>query len=112
MIIVCDSPLQFKYCILYIEFINRKFQKGQPFTNNAVRLDGKVVIVTGCNTGIGKQTALEMAERGGRVYMASRSWQRCEDARLEIVRESGNKNVFNLKLDLSSQKSIREFVRL
>lgn len=82
------------------------------FTNNEVRLDGKVVIVTGSNNGIGKETALEMAKRGGRVYMACRTWQKCEDARLEIVKESGNDNVFNFKLDLSSQESIREFVRL
>lgn len=67
------------------------------------------MIVTGCNTGIGKETAMELAKRGGRVYMACRDWQRCENARLEIVEESGNVNVFNRKLDLSSQKSIREF---
>lgn len=79
---------------------------------NKVRIDGKVVIVTGCNTGIGKETALEMAKRGGRVYMACRDYQRCEVARLDIVKESGNANVFNRKLDLSSQNSIREFVIL
>lgn len=77
-----------------------------------VRIDGKVVIVTGCNTGIGKETALELAKRGGRVYMACRDLQRCEDARLDIVKKSGNENVFNIKLDLSSQKAIREFVTL
>lgn len=92
--------------------IRRKFLDGRCFKKNNVRIDGKVVIITGCNTGIGKETALEMARRGGRVYMACRDWQRCEAARLEIVNESGNANVFNRILDLSSQKSIREFVIL
>lgn len=85
---------------------------GRHFTKDDVRIDGKVVIVTGSNTGIGKETALEMAKRGAHVYMACRDFRRCEEARLEIVNATGNKKVFNIKLDLSSQESIREFVRL
>lgn len=83
--------------------------RGKQFTKDDVRIDGKVVIVTGCNCGIGKETALEMAKRGGRVYMACRDWQRCETARLDIIKESGNPNVFNRTLDLSSMESVRDF---
>lgn len=85
--------------------------KGKQFTNDSVRIDGKVVIVTGANTGIGKETALELAKRGGRIYMACRDLQRSEVARLEIVRESGNQNVSVLRLDLSSMDSVREFAK-
>nr|XP_044248966.1 retinol dehydrogenase 13 [Drosophila takahashii] len=70
---------------------------------------GKVFIVTGSNTGIGKETVLEIAKRGGTVYMACRDMHRCEKARQDIIRESGNNNIFARELDLSSLESIRNF---
>lgn len=88
----------------------RKYFEGGQFKNN-VRIDGKVVIITGCNTGIGKATALEIAKRGARVYMACRSYSKCEEARKEIIESSGNENVFNLTLNLSSMESVRSFVK-
>lgn len=88
----------------------RKYAQGGQFTND-IRIDGKVVIITGCNTGIGKETALELAKRGGRVYMACRSLGSSEIARREIIEQSRNKNVFSLPLDLASLESIRNFVK-
>lgn len=88
----------------------RKYLQGGQFQNNEIRIDRKVVIVTGCNTGIGKETVLELARRGARIYMACRDYQRCEVARREIIKRTGNLNIFNRKLDLSSFESIRNFV--
>ncbi|XP_043948136.1 retinol dehydrogenase 13 [Drosophila biarmipes] len=70
---------------------------------------GKVFIVTGANTGIGKETALEIARRGGTVYLACRDMNRCEKARKDIIKETNNQNIFSRELDLSSLESIREF---
>lgn len=86
----------------------RRFFQGGRFEKN-VRIDGKVVIVTGANTGIGKETVLDLAKRGGRVYMACRDLNKAESARQEVVEKSGNKNVFTAKLDLSSLQSVRDF---
>lgn len=88
----------------------RYLYQGKQFKRPDIKLDGKVVIVTGCNTGIGKETVLDLAKRGGRIYMACRDYNRCEAARLEIVAKSGNPNVFNRHLDLSSLASVRKFV--
>ncbi|XP_058974444.1 retinol dehydrogenase 13-like [Musca domestica] len=87
----------------------RKWRDG-PMYNKPTRIDGKVVLITGCNTGIGKETALELAKRGGHIYMACRNYEKCEEARKEIIELSGNRNVFNRTLDLSSLQSVRDFV--
>ena len=91
--------------------IHRKWAQGGQFTKDWVRVDGKVVVVTGCNTGIGKETVLELAKRGAKIYMACRSRAKCEEARLEIIKETGNHNVINSELDLNSLESVREFAR-
>jgi NAD(P)-dependent dehydrogenase (short-subunit alcohol dehydrogenase family) len=86
----------------------RRFFQGPKYTKPN-RIDGKVVIITGSNTGIGKETALELAKRGGRVYMACRDMAKCEASRQEIVELSNNQNVFSRELDLSSLESVRKF---
>lgn len=82
--------------------------QGGQYTKDT-RIDGKVVIITGANSGIGKETAIDLAKRGGKVYIACRNQQRGEDALKEIKEESGSVNVFFLQLDLSSLESIRQF---
>ncbi|XP_065365653.1 retinol dehydrogenase 12-like [Calliphora vicina] len=84
----------------------KKYLQG-PRYQKLNRLDGKVVIITGCNRGIGKE---EMAKRGARVYMACRNYEKCEEARLEIIKQSKNLQVFNRSLDLSSLVSVKLFV--
>lgn len=66
-------------------------------------------IVTGSNCGIGKFTALELAKRGAKVYLACRSEAKATEAANEIKLLSGNKNVSFLELDLGSLTSVREF---
>ena len=51
------------------------------------RIDGKVVIVTGANSGIGKETVKELANRGGKVYMACRDLQKCEEVGSKLQHE-------------------------
>ncbi|XP_060920475.1 retinol dehydrogenase 12, like [Labrus mixtus] len=73
------------------------------------RLDGKTVVITGANTGIGKETAIDLAKRGAKVIMACRDAERGQAAVKEVVEGSGNQNIVFMKLDLADSKSIREF---
>ena len=72
-------------------------------------IDNKVVIITGANTGIGKETAIDLAKRGGKIYIACRDKTRGENALADIRKESGSDRVYLLQLDLASLKSVREF---
>ncbi|XP_069673073.1 retinol dehydrogenase 13-like isoform X25 [Periplaneta americana] len=74
------------------------------------RIDKKVVIITGSNTGIGKETALELAKQGAHVVMACRDAKKCEEAREDIVLRTKNRYVYCRTCDLASQKSIIQFV--
>ncbi|XP_036842775.1 retinol dehydrogenase 12-like [Oncorhynchus mykiss] len=80
--------------------------------SSSERLDGKTVIITGANAGIGKETAMDLAKRGGRIILACRDLGRAEAAQREIIEKSGNPNIVTRKMDLSDTKSIREFAEL
>lgn len=69
----------------------------------------KIIIVTGANAGIGRETARGLAKLGHTVVMVCRNVQAGEAVRQEIVSQTGNRAVEVMKCDLSSQKSIRQF---
>lgn len=58
---------------------------------------------------IGRETALDLAKRGGRIYIACRNLTKAEGAKQNIINQSGNNDIFTMKLDLASFESIREF---
>jgi len=70
-------------------------------------MSGKTCIVTGANSGIGKETALGLAQMGARVVMVCRNSEKGEAALDEIRRESGSSQVDLLIADMSSQASVR-----
>merc|ERR1719430_3002865 len=82
------------------------FTQGTQCTSNA-RLDGRVVVITGANTGIGKYTALDMSRRGAKVVILCRNVEKAEAAAEEIRKETEGEVVVH-RLDLSSLKSVRE----
>jgi retinol dehydrogenase-12 len=70
-------------------------------------LGGRTFLVTGGNTGIGRATALGLAQRGGRVYIACRSVPKGEAAASDIRASTGNDSVWVLPLDLADLDSVR-----
>jgi NAD(P)-dependent dehydrogenase (short-subunit alcohol dehydrogenase family) len=71
-------------------------------------MQGKVCMVTGATSGIGKATALGLAQIGATVVMVARDPARGEIAQNEIKTKSGNNAIDLLLADLSSQQSIRQ----
>lgn len=76
-------------------------------------LSGKTAIITGGNSGIGLQIALELAKRGANVYLACRNSSKAEDAVAEIASQvpSASGRVKPLSLDTSSFSSVRAFAQ-
>src|SRR3984957_10156942 len=70
-------------------------------------MSGKLCIVTGANSGIGKETALGLAQMGARVVMVCRNAEKGKAALEEIRRESGSSQIDLLIADMSSQASVR-----
>lgn len=74
-------------------------------------LKGKVVIITGANTGIGFEVACDMAERGARVVLACRNRVAAQAASSRITRKVPNATLDIRDLDLSSLQSVVDFVQ-
>lgn len=70
---------------------------------------GKTVVITGGNTGIGKETARILASRKARVILACRNITKGLQAAADIIENTGNRNIEVKKLDLSSFQSVRDF---
>lgn len=67
----------------------------------------KIVVITGANSGIGKATAIGLAEKGAQIVMLCRNPEKAEKARDEIVTKSGNPKVVTQHLDLADLSSVR-----
>jgi NAD(P)-dependent dehydrogenase (short-subunit alcohol dehydrogenase family) len=71
-------------------------------------MTGKICLVTGANSGIGKATTSGLARMGATVVMICRNREKGETVRAEIIAQSGNQSVDLMIADLASQQSIRQ----
>ncbi len=70
---------------------------------------GTKAVVTGANSGIGYQTALELARKGATVVMACRNPDKAQDALTRILAQVPSAKVELAALDLSDLKSVKAF---
>lgn len=93
-----------------IYFLRKTFKEDHSLNMSEKSLVDKIVIVTGSNSGIGFEVALDCASRGAHVILACRNEQRAMQAKSKIISSTGNEKVEFFHLDLSSFSSIRKFV--
>ncbi|KAF6745194.1 hypothetical protein DFP72DRAFT_824718 [Ephemerocybe angulata] len=96
--------------------IDQGFPPKSKFSVNDIPdLAGQVVIVTGANTGVGKETAKALLNHNAKVYFAARDKERAEQAIKDLKEETGKEGIF-LQLDLSDLPSVKraaeEFLKL
>jgi NAD(P)-dependent dehydrogenase (short-subunit alcohol dehydrogenase family) len=70
-------------------------------------LEGKTFLITGANSGIGKETTKALAHMKANVVMVCRNKDKGEAARREIEKKTGNASVDLLLCDLSSLAQVR-----
>jgi NAD(P)-dependent dehydrogenase (short-subunit alcohol dehydrogenase family) len=71
---------------------------------------GRIAIITGANRGIGKETAIGLAQHGITVILACRNVEQAQIACDEIRSSTGNNEIYVMKLDIASKESIFGFV--
>jgi len=76
---------------------------------NIPDLAGKVIIVTGGNSGLGYESVKAFAAKGAEVIMASRSTDKGEEARTENLKTSPGAKISVMQLDLGDLESVRNF---
>ena len=69
-------------------------------------MNGKVVVITGSNVGIGKETAVGLASMGATTVLACRNEDKAEAAAADVKLRSGNEQVHVVRLDLADLASV------
>jgi len=76
--------------------------------NPKTEISKKTCAITGCSSGIGLATAIELAKQGYQILMIVRNNEKSEQAFQQIKQEGGQQNVIQFFTDLSSIKSIKK----
>jgi len=73
------------------------------------QLTGKTALITGANSGIGYQAALELARHGAHVLLAVRNPAKGQEALIRLLREAPGSSAEVVELDVASLQSILSF---
>jgi NAD(P)-dependent dehydrogenase (short-subunit alcohol dehydrogenase family) len=85
--------------------VGKKILSGPTF-DEIVSLNGKNVVITGANTGLGKETAMKLASFNANLYLLCKDQNKGIEAASDIMKQTGNRNVNVVQVDLSSLRSI------
>ena len=71
-------------------------------------MKGKIVLITGATSGIGRETALGLARKGATLVLVGRSREKLGRTISEIAAQTGNQQIDSLVCDLTSMESVRK----
>lgn len=95
--------------VLFLAIIRKYRESKWGKCNNKIQLDGKTVIITGANSGIGFEVAKELASRKALVILACRTLTKAKETCATIQQKIVDAVVVPMELDLASLKSIKNF---
>ena len=73
-------------------------------------MEKKIAIITGANSGIGKETAIVLAQKNFKVIMFGRSQKASQLVQEEIKEKTDNQDIYFIYCDLASLNSVRSAV--
>ncbi len=76
---------------------------------NMPDLTGKVIVVTGGNSGLGYESVKAFAGKGAEVVLASRSAEKGEEAKAAILKDIPEGKIQVMQLDLGDLESVKSF---
>lgn len=72
-------------------------------------MNDKICLITGGTSGIGKETAIALAEKGAHIVLTARNMAKGELVKKEITEKTGSETVDVMECDLSSLKDVKKF---
>jgi NAD(P)-dependent dehydrogenase (short-subunit alcohol dehydrogenase family) len=73
-------------------------------------LEGRTILITGSTDGIGKATAIQLAQRGAKVLLHGRDTEKGRRVLEDVRKSTGNSNLEYFRADLASQRQVRSLV--
>ncbi|XP_012063069.1 PREDICTED: retinol dehydrogenase 12-like [Atta cephalotes] len=95
--------------VLLIGLLRKCRERTWGKCKSSTNLQDRVFLVTGANSGIGKETAKELAKRKATIIMACRDVQSATNAIAEIRSKISTGELIPMELDLASFSSIKKF---
>src|ERR1700759_1861914 len=68
----------------------------------------KTTVITGATSGIGKETALALAQKDHALYLLVRNVEKGEELRKELIAQSGNQAIHVIRCDMAELQSVRD----
>ena len=75
-------------------------------------LSGKIIVITGANSGLGFESAKTLAGKGAHIVMAVRTPAKGETARADILKTNPDASLEVMKLDVGDLSSVRAFAEV